>query len=69
MFVNFGGVAGVGAALGETPASGELPVLKWTAGPQANFVQLPITGASRWSSPGHPADANYTRQRDSKHRD
>ena len=50
----FGGVAGVGAALGETPVGGELPVKVLTAGPQAIIVQLSTTGASRWSSPGHP---------------
>ena len=26
-----------------------------TADPHANVSQLPVTGASRWSSPGHPA--------------
>ena len=48
-------MAGVGAALGETPVDGELSFRELTAGPQANVAQLLTTGASRWSSPGHPA--------------
>ncbi len=49
-----GGVAGLGAALGETPVDGEVSITGLTSGPQANIAQLPTTGASRWSSPGHP---------------
>lgn len=50
-----GGVAGAGAALGETTVGGRLLVREFTTGSQANVVQLTTTGASRWSSPGHPA--------------
>ena len=47
-------MAGVGAALGETPVGGEVSITGLINGPQANATQLLITGASRWSSPGHP---------------
>ena len=49
------GVAGVGAALGETPVGGEVSITGLINSPQANTTQLLITGASRWTSPGHPA--------------
>ena len=49
-----GGVAGVGAALGETPVVGEFRFNELITGLRANVVQLRISGASRRSSPGHP---------------
>ncbi len=52
----YGGAAGVGAALGETPVGGEVSITGLTSGRQVNIAQLPITGAFRWSSPGHPTD-------------
>ena len=38
------GVAGVGAALGETPVGGEVSITGLTSGPQANVTNSPSPG-------------------------
>ena len=49
--------------MGETPVDDELSFRELTTGSQANVVQLYTTGASRWSSPGHPAEYDVARIR------
>ena len=46
-----GGVAGVGAALGETPVDGRYVSKALTCDLLTNSARFSITGASRWSSP------------------
>ena len=54
-----GGVAGVGAALGETPVDGRYVSKALTCDLLTNSARFSITGASRWSSPGHPTESGF----------